>query len=214
VTAQKSWLAIVLSFVIIFSFLALIQMEKNNVFVHNANNLLDAITVDQIAFQDIVKESSVSAINNSTTRVAIYDFIASNPGVQFRGICSGLSIAIGTAEFHLGVLKKAGLISFVRDGKFKRFFVSKKFSVKEMKLFSLLRHETIKEIIKKIVAEKTVAHNELASHLCITSQGLTWQINRLRDKGIIHEIKNGIRITYSIKDTYVQVLPDLLCSIG
>ena len=205
-TLQKSSLALLLSFVIIFSFIAVIQMEKNNV-------LANTFSGNQIAYQDIFKESPVSVINNSTTRLDVYDFIASNPGVQFRGICAGLSIAIGTAEFHLGVLKRAGLISFVRDGKYKRFFISKKFSLKQMKLISLLRHETIKEIIKKIMVEKTVPHSKLASHLCITSQGLTWQINRLRDEGIIKKTSNVIKITYSLNETYIQMLPELLCLI-
>jgi predicted transcriptional regulator len=185
-------------------------MEKNNILANNAISRLTEFSGNQIAYQDIVKESPVSVINNSTTRLAIYDFISVNPGVQFRGICAELSIAIGTAEFHLGVLKKAGLISFVRDGKYKRFFISKKFSVKEMKLISLLRHETIKEIIKKIMAEKTVPHSKLASHLSITSQGLTWQINRLRDEGIIKETSYGTKITYSLNETYVQMMPELL----
>jgi predicted transcriptional regulator len=210
VTLQKSSLALLLSFVIIFSFVAVIQMEKNNILANNAISRLTEFSGNQIAYQDIVKESPVSVINNSTTRLAIYDFISVNPGVQFRGICAELSIAIGTAEFHLGVLKKAGLISFVRDGKYKRFFISKKFSVKEMKLISLLRHETIKEIIKKIMAEKTVPHSKLASHLSITSQGLTWQINRLRDEGIIKETSYGTKITYSLNETYVQMMPELL----
>ena len=79
-----------------------------------------------------------------------------------------------------------------------------------MKLISLLRHETIKEIIKKIMAEKTVPHSKLAAHLSITSQGLTWQINRLRDEGIIKETSYGIKITYSLNETYVQMMPELL----
>ncbi|MGD0451740.1 MAG: hypothetical protein ABSA79_11890 [Candidatus Bathyarchaeia archaeon] len=212
-TLKKTSLAIALSFVIVFSFVAVIQMEKNNVLANNAISTLTAFSGNQIPYQDIIKESPVSSINNSTTRLAIYDFIATNPGVQFRGICAGLNIAIGTAEFHLGVLKKAGLISFFRDGKYKRFFTSKKFSVKEMKLISLLRHETIKEIMKKIIAEKTVHHSKLASHLCITSQGLTWQINRLREEGIIKETSNGVKITYSLNETYVQVMPELLCRV-
>jgi predicted transcriptional regulator len=133
--------------------------------------------------------------------------------MQFRGICTGLGIAIGTAEFHLGVLKKAGLISFVRDGKYKRFFANKKFSAKEMKLISLLRHETIKEILKIITNEKTVSHSKLASNLAITSQGLTWQMNRLKEEGIVQENCAITRITYSLNEFYIQALPELLCII-
>jgi predicted transcriptional regulator len=133
-----------------------------------------------------------------------------NPGIQFRGICTGLGIAIGTAEFHLGVLKKAGLISFVRDGKYKRFFAAKKFLAKEIKLISLLRHETTREILKTIAAERTVSHSKLASNLSITSQGLTWQMNRLREQGIIQGNCTATKVTYSLNEVYVQTLPELL----
>jgi predicted transcriptional regulator len=151
--------------------------------------------------------------DSNSTRAEVYNFIDANPGIQFRGICAGLDIAIGTAEFHLGVLKKAGLISFIRDGKYKRFFVTKKFSLREMKLISLLRHETLRKILEKITAETIVSHRELASELSITSQGLTWQMNKLREEGIIQESKNGIKVTYSLNEVYGQVLPELLCKI-
>jgi predicted transcriptional regulator len=147
----------------------------------------------------------------NSTRTQIYDFIVSNPGIQFRGICSGLEIAIGTAEFHLGILKKAGLISFVRDGKYKRFFASNKFSSTETKLISLLRHETMRGILNIISAAKTISHSKLASNLSITSQGLTWQMNRLREEGIVQEFTDGIKVIYSINETYLKALPELLC---
>lgn len=231
---RKSLLAIVLSLVIVFSFVAVIQLEKNSFLSNSAISPLTSnlgwnhfgflsysslthyaqtFSGGQIVLEDIVKESPDSFINNSTTRTAVYDFIVANPGIQFRGICSGLSIAIGTAEFHLGVLKRAGLISFLRDGKYKRFFASKKFSIKEMKLISLLRHETVREILKTLEAEKTVSHSKLASNLSITSQGLTWQMNRLREEKVIQEYSDGIKVIYSLSEVYVQALPHLLCVI-
>jgi predicted transcriptional regulator len=163
----------------------------------------------QIALDDDFKESRSPSISNST-QTEVYNFIVVNPGIQFRGICTGLGIAIGAAEFHLGVLKKAGLISFVWDGRYKRFFAFKKFSFKEMKLISLLRHETIREILKRITADKTLPHSKLASRLSITSQGLTWQMNRLREEGIVQKNKNGITVTYSLNEVYLEVLPELL----
>jgi predicted transcriptional regulator len=134
----------------------------------------------------------------------VYNFAVANPGIQFRGICNGLGIAIGTAEFHLGVLKKAELISFVRDGKYKRFFATKKFSTKEMKLISLLWHQTTREILKTLAGQKTVSHGKLASDLYITSQGLTRQMNRLREEGIVHGNFISTKITYSLNEGYVD----------
>lgn len=223
---RKSLLAMFLSVVIVFSLIAMVQLEKNsslsiNPTVPLGSNLASNSGVSlwtfpafssQPTFEDAVRVVQPSLISNST-RAEVYDFIVANPGIQFRGICTGLSIAIGTAEFHLGVLKKAGLISFVRDGKYKRFFVTKKYSVKEMKLISMLRHETTREILKTITAKKTVSHGKLASDLSITSQGLTWQMNRLREQGIVEGNCTATKVTYSLNEVYVQVLPELLCII-
>ena len=79
-----------------------------------------------------------------------------------------------------------------------------------MKLISLLRHETTREILKTIAAEKTVSHGKLASDLYITSQGLTWQMNRLKTQGIVQGNCTSTQVTYSLNEVYVQALPELL----
>jgi len=228
-TAIKGWsnqTVKFLSLVIAFSLIALIQLEKNSSLdisqsLTIASNLptngrfrlwtLPAFS-SQPTFEDLAKVAQPTLISNST-RTEVYDFIVANPGIQFRGICTGLSITIGTAEFHLGILKKAGLISFVRDGKYKRFFATKRFSAREIKLISLLRHKTTREILEIIATEKTVSHCKLASNLSISSQGLTWQMNRLRKEGVIQETFEGIRIHYSLNEGDIQALPELLCLI-
>ena len=232
-TWKKTSIALILTFVIAFSLIALIQLEKNNSISFNSNdpstsnlaswNHLDSLTFtpptycasafyNQIGFQDVNKDPT-SSITNNSTRTEVYNFVVANPGIQFRGICTGLGIAIGTAEFHLGVLKRAGLISFLRDGKYKRFFASKKYSMKEMRLISLLRHENTRKIIKKIASDEIVPHKKLASYLSITSQGLTWQINQLRKEGIIKENIDGVKVSYSLNEEYFHLLPELICVI-
>lgn len=207
----KRSIALVLSIIIVFSLIAFIQLEKNNFSSFNLTTPITSVTSPNqpVLISDLAKVAQPSIVSNST-RAEIYDFIVANPGIQFRGICTGLGIAIGTAEFHLGVLKKAGLISFVRDGKFKRFFATKKFSSFERKIISLLRHKTTREILKRIITEKTVSHSNLASSLSISSQGLTWQMNRLREQGIIQENFTSTRVTYSLNEVYLQTLPALL----
>ena len=216
---QKISLALILSFVIVVSLVAIIQLEKNNSLSLSPNAPFNSNLAGQGNFETTFAATTNSMLcqgaleESNSTRAEVYNFIDANPGIQFRGICAGLDIAIGTAEFHLGVLKKAGLISFLRDGKYKRFFVTKKFLLREMKLISLLRHETLRKILERITNETTVSHHELASQLSITSQGLTWQMNRLREEGIVKENKDGIKVTYSLNEVYLQILPELLCII-
>lgn len=207
---RKPILALTLSLVIALSLIAFIQLERNGSLSFNLTApMTSPVFSSQHIFEGAVGTTPSQLMSNST-RTEIYSYIVANPGIQFRGICTGLGIAIGTAEFHLGVLKKAGLISFVRDGKYKRFFANKKFSVKEMKLISLLRHKTTREILKTIISNKTIAHGKLASNLNITSQGLTWQMNRLKEEGIIEEKIENIKVTYNSNQMYLQILPELL----
>ena len=213
------------------SFAALIQSEKNATFQVTASvdslrlasfdgtacSLLKFPTFTQRLSMFLtpfildvnVAERPASVFNNST-RVEIYDFIKTNPGIQFRGICDQLGLSIGLAEFHLGVLKKAGLISFIRDGRYKRFFESKKFSQKEMEIISLLRHDTTRSILKTMLEGKKISHSELACQLSITSQGLTWQMNRLKKDGVVQESKEGMKVIYSLEDTYVPMLSEII----
>ena len=202
---NRTLIGFLLILIVAVSFATLIQRQQSVAFsvATSGGTFLTAFTLQA----NVAERPTVF---NNATRVAIYDFIKANPGVQFRGICTQLGISIGLAEFHLGVLKKAGLISFFRDGRYKRFFESKKFSQKQMKLISLLRHDTTRSIIKTMLEGKQASHSELSCHLAITSQGVTWQMNRLKKDDIIQESKDGMKITYSLENAYAPILTELV----
>jgi len=202
---NRTLIGFLLILIVAVSFATLIQRQQHAALLAatSGGTFLTAFTLQA----NVAERPTVF---NNATRVAIYDFIKANPGVQFRGICTQLGISIGLAEFHLGVLKKAGLISFFRDGRYKRFFESKKFSQKQMKLISLLRHDTTRSIIKTMLEGKQASHSELSCHLAITSQGVTWQMNRLKKDDIIQESKDGMKITYSLENTYAPILTELV----
>jgi DNA-binding transcriptional ArsR family regulator len=230
----KILLAVFLAFVITFSFAGLIQREKaeplatgplgkpsvSTVPSRTPYSLLTfpTFTYDPPAFSlpqtfYVTVNDRPDTLFGNSTREEIYDFIQANPGVQFRGICNELGLSIGLAEFHLGILKKAGLISFIRDGKYKRYFEAKRFSLKEMQLISLLRHGIVGSILKSILTKKTVPRCELVSQLSITSQGLTWQMNRLKKAGVVQENRDGMSIFYSLSEAHIPVLREIICLV-
>lgn len=151
---------------------------------------------------------------SNETRIQIYDFINQNPGVQFRGICSSLCIPVGLAQYHLGVLVKAGLISFVRDGKYKRFFISKRFSKKQISMISLLRHRTVKRIVEVLLKNKQLSHCKLASEVSITSQALTWQMKALKNTDFLLQVNDGLKTIYVIDEDSQDTLKTYLTIIN
>jgi predicted transcriptional regulator len=112
----------------------------------------------------------------------------------------------------LGVLVKSGLVSFIHDGRYKRFFLSKKFSRKEMLTISLLRHETAKRILEALLGRK-LSHGELAREVALTSQALTWQMKRLGKTEFILQANEGLRTIYSIKEASAPLLTQYLALV-
>jgi predicted transcriptional regulator len=152
--------------------------------------------------------------SSNTTRMEIFDYINANPGVQFRGICAGLTIPVGLAQYHLGVLVKSGLVSFVRDGKYKRFFVSKKFSKKQVAAIAMLRHKTAKRIFQVLLKKKQLSHGKLASELSISSQALTWQMKSLKNTSFVLQVNDGLKTVYSIDESAQPLLETTLAIVN
>jgi len=156
-----------------------------------------------ISFQD-----RASCLNQST-RAEIFSLIQDTPGVHFRGICDNLALSIGVVQYHLAVLVSAGLVTMYSDGKMQRYFEAKKYTPRKMQLISLLRHKTSGAILNALKCGGTVGHGELASELSITSQGLTWQMRRLRKEGVVQVASDGLRLTYFLEKADSEILAEL-----
>jgi len=185
--------AFLILLVIIFSLVALVNPKANLVPDYSAS------FVPQSVVQEMDFNQGSSFLNQST-RVQIYNFITNNPGINFRGICNALALPIGVVQYHLAVLTKGGLISNRRDGRNKRYFESKKFSSTEMKIISVLRHQTAGKILTILHENKSASHGNLAQHLKISSQALTWQMKRLKEEGLITSMVEGTGVKYFLDE--------------
>lgn len=143
---------------------------------------------------------------NQTTRVQIYDFVTNNPGTNFRGICNALMLPIGVVQYHLALLMKGDLVSKWKDGRNKRFFRSNKFSGLEMKIISVLRHDTARKILEILHKHKSESHGKLAKRLGISSQALTWQMKQLKDAGLLYCEADGLTVRYSLDETLSETI--------
>jgi predicted transcriptional regulator len=134
---------------------------------------------------------------NQPTRLEIYNYVKTNPGVHFRGICEGLGLSIGVVQYHLSVLERAGLLTAYVDGQNKRYFEAK-VAESDAALISLLRHETAGKILITLSQNGSVLHRDLACSLGISSQALSWQMSQLKPTGLIDAQKIGVNVRYSL----------------
>jgi predicted transcriptional regulator len=101
---------------------------------------------------------------------------------------------------------KAGLVSSFRDGRYTRYFQSGKFEEREMKIVSLLRHETAPKVLSLVSKKQALSHIDLASKLGISSQALTWHMNRLKKNGLISFVMEGRKMRYSLDEDNAEMI--------
>ena len=133
------------------------------------------------------------------TRHEIYTYIKDNPGVHFRGICEALGLSVGVVQYHLSVLEKAGLINSYADGQNIRYFEHSAYKNMDITLVSLMRHDTAAKILT-ILAQGPAVHRDIAYCLGISSQALSWQMNQLKEAGLVNAEKAGVNVRYSLND--------------
>jgi predicted transcriptional regulator len=137
------------------------------------------------------------------TRHEIYLYIKNNPGVHFRGICDALGLSVGVVQYHLSVLEKAGLIDSYADGQNVRYFEHSTAAKTDLKLASLMRHDTTAKILVILAENGSALHRDIANCLGISSQALSWQMNQLKNAGYINAEKVGVNVRYSLSDAEV-----------
>ena len=187
--------AFLILLLIIFSLIVLINPQGSLAPYYSASSF------GTLSFLPEMKFNQGSPLLNQSTRMQIYNFITNNPGINFRGICNSLALPIGVVQYHAAVLMRGDLISNRRDGRNKRYFESKKFSSTEMKIISILRHQTAGKILTILHKNKSVYHGNLANRLKISSQALTWQMKRLKEEGLITCLVDGRSIKYVLDET-------------
>jgi predicted transcriptional regulator len=152
----------------------------------------------------------IASTLDQPTRHDIYNYITDNPGMHFRGICTALDLSVGVVQYHLDVLEHAGLIHSVMDGQNKRYFEHSAYTKTDVQLTALLRHGTAAQILTLLAENKSALHRDLALGLGVTSQALTWQMNQLKEAGLISAEKVGVNVRYSLTDPAVgQVILNL-----
>lgn len=147
---------------------------------------------------------------NRSTRGEIFNYVRDNPGVHFRGICMYLGMSVGLVQYHLERLTSAGHLTSRRERRYKRYFESGRFSETDIKVISSLRNRTARKIFTILLGKPAMRHADLASLLDISSQALTWQMNRLKATGLIEVESEGRRVRYSVTEKNLSTITEFL----
>ena len=149
-------------------------------------------------------EGSQQPEGNATNK--ILDFIQENPSCHLRRIKKELDLAMGTVQYQLDKLEKAGRITSQKHGLHKYYFAVGLFEENEKQLLEVLSNETAREILMFIVEQKNPSQTEIGKHMEISAASVTWHIKRLKDSRIIDEIREGKFKRYKLRGDSKQVV--------
>ena len=137
-------------------------------------------------------ENEGSRQPESDVRDRILQFIRENPGCHLRKIKDELDLAMGTVQYHLDKLEKAGRITSQKQSLHKFYFLVGAFEENEKHILEVLSNETAREILMFIIEQKKYpSQSEISKHIAISSPSVSWQIKRLQDYRVIDEIREG-----------------------
>jgi len=191
---------LLLILVFILSYLALTSAPYN----HNQLLKVPNLQVEKAAviacFLFNPGEHAASTLLNQTTRMTVFDFIRDNSGLHFRAISDCLKMPIGVLQYHLGLLVNSGLITVYPDGRYRRYFEAKRFTETEMKVISALRRKVSGLILVALLKRPQTTHKDLAKQLKVSSQALSWQMNRLERMNLVKRNVEALNVKYSLDE--------------
>ena len=142
------------------------------------------------SFSRITDDQNKLIINDRapSTREHVFNVIENNPGIHFRDICRQLNKEIGVVQYHVYILKRFGMITSMRDGRFTRYFTKEAgLDDVEKAIVAAWQRPVERQVLVDLLdaGEQVVRVDQIASTCEVTTQAVTWHLNRLQASGLI-----------------------------
>ena len=130
------------------------------------------------------------------TRRKIYDFITKNPGANLSDVAKMLRLSVQLVDYHLFYMEQHELITIVKEGGYKRCYIKGKIGIKDKKILSLLRQETLLKIMLFLLKHPYSRHRDILKHLGMSSPRFSYHLRKLVKNKIIKEHTVGGKTGY------------------
>lgn len=132
-------------------------------------------------------------------RKIVYNFISRNPGLSLKELSKELDVPASIINIHLIILKKIGIINERTEGRYIRFFVTKKINEEDKKNISLLKQDIPFRIVMFLLLYPNSSESKICKYLRRSPSTVSYQLDKLIEKDIIEFYPNGHEINYRIK---------------
>lgn len=134
------------------------------------------------------------------SRRAIYQYVADNPGVNFRMLLDDLDYAQGTLQYHLRWLADEDLIEVSDDGQYTRYYPAAEFDEADQTVMNALRREYSRRILAHLLAEGPLTTSDLSDRIDKAQSTVSWHLSTLAEVGLVTKERDGRRVIYEVVD--------------
>ena len=126
-------------------------------------------------------------LNKNENRNAVYDFVIKNPGSTMYDISRALGMNVGTARYHLFILRMNHRIVERHTGvKYVRYFTnSGSYSKEEQAAVSLLKRDGMRKVIELLIEKPGLSNRQLSMELGMQESSTSRYMKELCEQGVV-----------------------------
>jgi predicted transcriptional regulator len=134
------------------------------------------------------------------SRRTIYQYVADNPGVNFRALLAELEYAQGTLQYQLRWLAEEGLVEVSDDGKYTRYYPAAEFDREDQTVINALRREYSRRILAHLLTDGPLSTTELSERIDKAPSTISWHLSNLADADLVTKERDGRSVVYEVSD--------------
>ena len=142
------------------------------------------------------------------TRRKIYRCITKFPGLHERELSKKLEMPLSTLVYHLHYLEKRDLIMAKEDGRYTRYYPTKKIGARAKEIMSLLRQKMPRRIIMFLLLHPNAYHREICEEVDLAPSTTSFHLKKLVETNIAKKVTIGKETMYVINEP--ETVSDLL----
>jgi len=134
------------------------------------------------------------------TRRHIYNAIVRYPGLHERELARKLDMSLSTLDYHLHYLAKRDIIVFRKDGRYTRYFATRKVGREDKKIIAILRQNTPRAMVLYLLTRPNAIHKEIAKSVGKSPSTVSFHLKKMVGVGIVEAVSLGRETAYHIAD--------------
>lgn len=120
----------------------------------------------------------------------LLDWIRKRPGIQLKELCRSAGVHRSTAQYHLHVLNRAGLVRSFHSGR-ARVFASEMVDAELVERLAVIRQPPFHRLVRLLLQSPGIIQRDMSASLALSRKTFRAHAGLLRRIGLLTETRDG-----------------------